>query len=282
MAFSTANAASEYLAASKQRIPMIKTATRTSVALIPFSVFDIAGLPGAGTLAGANSANGVVPTDATAGCPTINAFNGSNTGYLTKVEYFSSVICRIAIYDMLWKGGTYAFTAGTTNLSSQPAISARCPDYPGSGVVFGNGVEIWVEVSTAFLTGTAWQIQVTYTNSAGTTGRTSIVSAAQAAAALTLGKMFNLALQAGDSGVQKIESVIVTNGGTAMTAGAVNVLLLRKIWENRITVANSGGIDDIFKTGAPIVYTDSALITVITADSTSTGLPNVIAEITNA
>lgn len=282
MAFSTTNAASEYLAASKQRIPLVKTATRTSVALIPFSVFDLAGNPGAGTLAGANSANGVVPTDLVNGTPLINAFGSGNTGYLTKVEYYSSVISRIAIYDLLWKGGTYAYNSGTTNLSSQPAISSRCPDYPGSGTVFGNGVELWVEVSTAFSTGNSWQIQVTYTNSEGTTGRTSIISAAQAAAALTLGKMFQLALQAGDSGVQKIESVIATNGGTAMTAGAVNVLLMRKLWENRVGVANGGGIDDIFKTGSPVVYSDSALVLVITPDSTSTGLPNVTAEITNA
>ena len=48
-----------------------------------------------------------------------------------------------------------------------------------------------------------------------------------AAAALTLGKMFQLPLQAGDSGVQKIESVVVTNGTTAMTAGNFNVLVLR-------------------------------------------------------
>jgi hypothetical protein len=282
MAFSTTNGLNEYLASSKQRIPFVKTAARTSVAIIPFSVFDLAGNPGAGTLAGSSSAAGVVPTDATAGCPIINAFGGSNVGYLTKVEYFNSIISNLFIYDLLWKGGTYAFTAGTTNLSSQPAISSRCPDYPGSGTTFGNGVEIWVEVSTAFTTGTAWQVQVTYTNSTGTGSRTSIISAAQAAAALTQGKMFQLALQAGDSGVQKIDSVIVTNGGTAMTAGAVNVLLLRKLWSNRVTVANSGGIDDILKTGAPVVYTDSALFAVVQADSTSTGLPNMNIEISNA
>lgn len=282
MAFSSTNGFSEYLAGSKQRIPLIKTATRTSVALTPFSVFDLAGNPGAGTLAGSSSAAGVVPTDATTGCPTINDFGSGNTGYLSKVEYFSSVISRIAVYDLLWKGGTYAYNSGTTNLSSQPAISSRCPDYPGSGTTFGNGVEIWVEVSTAFATGNSWQIQVTYTNSAGTGSRTSIISAAQAAAALTLGKMFLLALQAGDSGVQKIDSVVCTNGGTAMTAGAVNVLLMRKVWENRITVANSGGVDDILKTGAPIVYADSAFVAVVTADSTSTGLPNLNLEICNA
>jgi hypothetical protein len=266
-----------YIAGAKQTIQQTRTATRTSVALIPFSVFDLAGLPGAGTLAGTSTANGVSPTDATAGCPGIDFSTG--TGYLGKVEYTSSVACRLYLYDMVFKAGAYAFTGGTTNLSSQPVISSRCPDYPGSGTVFGNGNQIWIEVSTAFLTGTSWQVQVTYTNSAGTGSRTSIISASQAAAALTLGKMFQLALQAGDSGVQKIDSVIVTNGGTAMTAGAFNVLILRPLWSNRVTVSNGGGIDTMLQTGMPIVYSNSAIITVVQADSTSTGLPNIIYQI---
>ena len=159
-----------YLAAAKQGVQLTKSATRTSVALIPFSVFDLAGQPGAGTLAGTSTSAGVVPTDATAGCPIINFSSG--TGYLTKVEYTSSVICRLYLYDMLFKAGAYAFTAGTTSLSAQPAISSRCPDYTG-GASFGVDNQIWIEVSTAFTTGTAWQVQVTYTNSAGTAGRTS-------------------------------------------------------------------------------------------------------------
>jgi len=62
---------------------------------------------------------------------------------------------------------------------------------------------------------------------------------------------------------------------------AVNVLIMRRLWGNRVTVANSGGIDDILKTGAPIVYADSALYTIVQADSTSTGLPNLTIEISN-
>lgn len=108
---------------------------------------------------------------------------------------------------MLFKAGAYAFTAGTTTLSAQPSYASRIP---ASGTDY-TGTEIWIEVTTAFVTGTAWQVQVTYTNQSGTAGRTSIISAAQAAAGLTLGKMFQIALQAGDTGVQKIESVIVTN-----------------------------------------------------------------------
>jgi hypothetical protein len=147
---------------------------------------------------------------------------------------------------------------------------------------FGNGCEIWVEVSTAFATGNSWQIQVTYTNSAGTSGRTSIISAAQNAAALTLGKMFQIALQAGDTGVQKIESVIATNGGTAMTAGAVNVLIMRPLWFNRVAIANGGGINNLLDTGMIQIYNDSALYLIVQPDSTSTGLPYVTIEIANA
>ena len=267
----------QWIAGAKQRLQLTKTATRTSVALIPFSVFDLAGQPGAGTLAGASTSAGVVPIDTTSGFPLVDFSTG--VGYLSKVEYTSSVISRLYLYDMLFKAGAYSYVAGTTGLNTQPAISSRCPDYPGSGSVFGNGNQIWIEVSTAFATGTAWQVQVTYTNSAGTTGRTSIISAAQAAAALTAGKMFQIALQAGDSGVQRIESVIVTNGGTAMTAGNFNVLILRPLWSNRVTVANGGGIDTMLQTGAPVVYTDSAFMLVVQPDSTSTGLPNVMFDI---
>jgi hypothetical protein len=270
----------QYIAASKQRVVINKLATRTSVAVVDFSLFDLAGNPGAGVLAGTSTASGVVPTDATAGCPIINFSTG--VGYLSKVEFASTAVGRLKLFDMLFKAGAYAFTAGTTTLSAQPVISQRCPDYPGSGVVFGNGNEIWIEVSTAFVTGTAWQVQVTYTNQAGTAGRTSIISAAQAAAGLTLGKMFMLALQAGDSGVQKIESVIVTNGGTAMTAGNFNVLIMRPLWTNgRVQVVGGGDIHDMLRTGMPIVYTDSALVLVAAPDSTSTGFPEIVLEIAN-
>lgn len=260
-----------YIASAKQQIPIVKTSARTSVALIPFSVFDLAGNPGAGTLAGTSTTAGVVPTSATAGCPTINAFGGSATGYLTRVDYSNTVLSRLYIYDMLFKAGAYAFNASQT-LSSQPAYSSRCPDYPGSGSVFGNGTELWVECVTAF-TGNP-TITITYTNQAGTTGRT---TGGFSIGAPTLGRLTQIPLQAGDSGISKIESVTCT----VATVGTFNVLVLRPLWAQRVTVANGGAIDDIFKTGMPIVYATSALIVVPLADSTSTGLPDMILEIAN-
>ena len=260
-----------YIASAKQIIPLTKTSARTGVALIPFSMFDLAGNPGAGVLAGTNTTAGLVPDDATAGVPVINAFGGSNVGYLTRVDFSNTVLSRLAIYDLLFKAGAYAFNALQT-LSAQPAFSSRCPDYPGSGLVFGNGNEIWVEAVTAF-TGNP-TITVTYTNQAGTAGRT---TGAFSIGAPTVGRMTQLPLQAGDSGVSKIESVTCT----VATVGTFNVLVLRPLWNNRVGVANAGGIDDIFKTGMPIVYTTSAIIAVPQADSTSTGLPDILIEIAN-
>lgn len=255
-----------YVASSKQRIQWCKTAARTTIAAQWFSLFELAGEPGAGTLAGSSTAAGVVPTDATTGCPVINAFGGSATGRLTKVEFGNSVACRIAIFDMLFKAGAYAFNAATS-LASQPSYSSRIPgaDYKGT--------EIWVETVTAATGNQTWA--VTYTNDAGTTARTT--GAVGVGSAPTLGRCWQLPLQAGDCGVQKIESV---TGGTG-SAGTANILVMRPLWTGRVRIANDGDIHDLLRTGMPQVYTDSALVVLAAADSTSSGVPELSLEVSN-
>jgi hypothetical protein len=89
-----------------------------------------------------------------------------------------------------------------------------------------------------------------------------------------------LGLQSGDTGVQRIESVIVTTGSA--TAGTFNVLITRPIWTSgRCMTANDGDIHDMLKTGLPIVYNDSALIIQVQADGTASGVPEVAFEIAN-
>lgn len=254
-----------YIAAPKQRLKINKTASRAAIALIPFGIFDLAGNVGAGVLAGTNTANGLVPTDATVGTPPINAFGGGSTGYLTGVDFSSSVACQIRLFDLLFKAGAYTFNANVT-LSAQPSYASRVP----SGTDF-SGTELWIEAVTAF---TGLQtITVTYTNQAGVTGRTT--GAIATAVAPTVGRMLMLPLQAGDSGVQKIESVV----SSVSTVGTFNVLVLRSLWAGRVKIANDGDIHDQFKTGAPVVFADSAIVAVITPDSTATGLPRIEAVI---
>lgn len=111
-----------FIASAKQYLSVAKTAARASVAASWFSVFDLAGNPGAGVLAGTSTAAGVVPTDATAGCPTIDAFGGGATGHLAQVDFGSSVACRLKLFDLVFKAGAYAFNAAQA-LSGQPVMA---------------------------------------------------------------------------------------------------------------------------------------------------------------
>lgn len=258
-----------YIGAPKQRILMLKTATRTTVATIPFTVFDLAGQPGAGTLAGSNTANGVVPTDAVAGYPVIGAL--TNKAWLTRVAYGSTVPGWITIYERLFLAGAYAFNANTT-LASQPSYAARVTFSNPAGADY-KGLQIWCEAVTAF-TGTP-SFQVNYLDEGGAAGDTGVVSAG---AALTLGRMFRMPLAAGDNGVQQITQV----RGTVASVGTFNVMVLRELWCGRVRTANDGEVHDLLRTGAPELFTDSALMLAIEADSTSSGLPDVTLEIADA
>lgn len=255
-----------YIAGIKQLVALYKTASRTSVANIPFSVFDQAGSPGAGTIAIGNTANGVVPTDATAGYPTIDAFSGSNKGYISKVIYNSSVACNLYLYDCVFSAGAYVFNADVT-LASQPSFSSRVPG--------GNnykGLELWIEAATAF-TGNQ-TVQINYLDQDGNAGDTGAIATGVAP---ILGRMLRLPLASGDVGVSGISRV----RSSVSTVGTFNVHIMRPLWMGRVFSANFGAVDDLLKTGMVEIFADSALRLVVQADSTATGLPWTNIEVVN-
>jgi hypothetical protein len=257
----------EYIAAQKEEITFSKSASTTAIAGQPTSIFDLAGNPAAGTLAGANTANGVVPTDATAGFPLISNFVASGIGSLTRIEFANTVAARHKFYDCLWKGGAYAFNANVA--VTPPSFSSRVP----GGTNF-KGLEIWIETVTAF-TGTP-SFNITFTNQDGTTGQVTGVTAAPAA--LGLKRMFKLPMPAGSNGVQAITNVACT----VATAGTFNVLVLRPlVGPMRVKVANDGDVYGIDRTGLEQMFQDMALFLIVWPDSTSTGLPDLVVEIVN-
>lgn len=255
------------IASTKQRVRWGKTATRTSVANAWFSTFDIAGQPGAGTLAGTSTTAGVVPTDVTAGYPLITAFGAGNTGYLGALSMANTVACRIAVFDRLFLAGAYAFNSNTA-LTAQPSYAGRLPNTDYSGL------ELWVEQVTAATGNQA--VTVTYTNEGGTGTRST--GAVGIGAAPTVGRCWNLPLQSGDSGVQKIDNV----QGTVATVGTFNVMVLRRLAEGRIIIANGIDRQSVIDVGALLqVFADSAFYVLVAADSTSTGLPEVNFQVVN-
>lgn len=254
-----------FIASAKQYLSMVKTASRPTVATGWFSLFELAGNPGAGVLAGTSTVAGVVPTDATAGCPTIDAFGASAVGYLAQVDFGSSVACRMKIFDLVFKAGAYAFNASQA-LSGQPSYAGRMP-----GGSYGD-TQLWVEAVTAFTGNPTFTI--TYTNQSGVTGRTATLVMSSAP---TLGRMLQIPLQAGDTGIQAVTKVVAT----VATVGTFNVLVLRPLWSGRCRTTNDGDVHDLTKTGMPEVFADSALFLAVAADSTSSGIPEIELVIAN-
>lgn len=248
----------DYIASNRREYTWYKSATRTTVAAIPFTLFDLAGQPGAGTLSPGNTANGLVPTDATDGYPAINAFSGS-AGYLTRVTWDNSVTCNISLFDRIFVAGAYAYNADTT-LASQPDYSGRVPN------LNYNGLELWVEQVTAS-NGTP-SIEINYLDQDGNAGDTGVFSLGSSQ---IVGRCTRIPLATGDTGIQQITRV----RSTVAMAGTFNVMVLRPLWRGRVAIANGAYKDDMLATGLPQVYTNSALYFLVDADSTSSGTPQV-------
>lgn len=256
----------DLVTAARQRLPWIKTTTRTTVGNTWFTMFDIAGNPGAGVLAGTSTTAGVVPTAATAGMPVINAFGGGAEGRLTRLWGTNTVVSIIRVYDLLFKAGAYANNANV-NLTGQPSFASRLPG--GSYA----GLEIWAEQVTAATGNQAVNVQ--YTDAVnGTLRQTGAVGIA---AAPTVGRCWQLPLQAGDSSPSLITNVT----GTVASAGTFNVLVLRPLGEIYVSIANGGYLQNFADLGIPQVFADSAFYFLVMPTSTSSGLPNVQFDVSN-
>jgi len=179
--------------------------------------------------------------------------DGDRLGYLTSVE-LSSVLTttgtarggRYMLYDRLFHAGAYPFNAAVV-LASQPSYASRVPG--GSYA----GLRIWFETVSNF-TGNP-TVTVTYTNEAGATGHTATFALGGAP---TVGYMFELPLQAGDYGVQKIESVT----GTIATVGTFNIIVMRRLFREHYGHRPLNGTPPrqwMDRLGMPQIFGDSCL-----------------------
>lgn len=242
---------------------VISKASVTGVAGFWYSLFFVGGAPATAAAIG-NTTSGVIPTDATAGAPIINAFTGANTGYLAGFDVSNTVAGAVRLYDRLYHVGPISGLAlATTTFTGQPTLT-RLPSSNTGGI----GLELWLEVTTTF-SATATTVTVGYTNSSGTSGRTATLDIASLSGQ-PVNRMFPFRLQAGDLGVQRVDNVVV--GGVVSTTGAFNLVLLRTVAEHNVmAVGISEPRQDPFKTGLPPVYADSCLVLMMLCTTSSTG-----------
>lgn len=258
----------------KQRIPYVKTNSVTTVAGVPFILINRAGFPEAGSLNPGNTTDGIVPTDATTGFPVIDNPQGANKLYISRVELHAPVAMSIWLFDVLFMAGqTTIPTSGTTTvtLGSPPSFSSRIPTLSDGTTPDYSSVELYILMSVAG-SNHAHTTSIDYLDQGGAAGNTGNQSTQN----LTVNRLIRCPLASGDTGVSAVAGYRV-NGITSAT-GAVSALAMRRLGKFRV----AGGLSSIYGpdyTGMPEIFSDSALMAVVLADSTSSSTPDITIEI---
>ena len=245
--------------ASGQRLPLQK-ASITTVSGYYYTLWTASGNPPVGSSNIGNTTSGLIPTDATIGAPTINAFTGSNTGYLGGFDASSAQTGVLSMYDRLWHAGAFSGTTlQTVTLSGQPTLTR----VPGDNY---SQLELWLEVVATF-SATNVTVTVSYMDGDGAT-QTATLDTTLTGAPINRMLPFRLA---NSKGIQKVLSV--TTSGSAASTGTFNLVIQRNIVDHTVVSANIGRPKkNAFDTGMPVVYADSCLALMWLAAASSSGV----------
>jgi hypothetical protein len=256
--------ASDYKSSLRQRILYSKTSTGWGGPNRYYSNLRIGGGSVAAASAPVNNTTGAILTSASTGFPPIADFGGA--GYITEIE--ASMLStnsafggyRWVLADILWYAGSYTGSSNVV-LSSQPSLIARIPDGDY------RGTQLWT-IGTGGAGVNTPEVTITYTNEVGVTGRSTGLFNFNAAASSNVGLQAHLApLQAGDLGIQKVESVV----GNGSTTYQHDIAIVRPLVSGRVGFGRSVRRLWLDAIGMPVVYPTSALTTLVSLDSASPG-----------
>lgn len=217
-----------------------------------------------GTMASpaARGSGGTLHVDSDSGYIPFTNAAGSNELRLAAMSWSCSSTSpqQLSLVDRVWSASGFSGTVATPQaVTGFPSLTR--PDSNGTGL------EMWVEIATQ-IGSSAVNITASYTNSAGTPGRTTVATTIGGTGLREINRLIPLYLQSGDTGVRSVESV--TLSGTTGTAGAFNVLLVKPI-----ALPMQGPIGGIMadwaRLGLPKVDSDAALMPIVMSGTTSTG-----------
>lgn len=189
------------------------------------------------------------------------AVGGQNV-HLSHLALASNQVASFLIADRLWSNSGLSTTLTTAQAITPVAIPARDND----GTTNGAGVLAAVEWSATGGAGTP-NATISYTNQAGTAGRSGVVASV---ATPPVGTFELFPLQSGDSGVRSIQSF---TWSATHTSGTFHLILFRPIvWVN-VPVANTAALVDAVTSGMPRLYDASCpFILQVPAATTATVL----------
>ena len=191
------------------------------------------GAPGAWSAGtpGINGRNTDGTTEGDLGCISAGT-PASGINYIRDIVTTASQAGTFILADVLWVNTGLVVTTTTAQAITQPTLPLR--DNLGTSNGFGIGAGILVTTATTNAAAIA-NITLSYTNSAGVSGRTATISSYPATA--VIGTFVPFQLAQGDIGVRSIQSITL---GTTLTAGAISLIAFNFLATVPVTVANIG------------------------------------------
>lgn len=249
-------------------IPFFKASTTNKAAAVPHAVGLIAaGFPAVFTPASPGLAGATVDgTTSTLGGTIPFTNPGSGNTYLAKVAAtIGATTAALDFFDLLWYNSGIAVTTTTAQTVSSVTLPAR----DNAGSTNGAGVTAWLYASVATTNGSAIaNTTISYTNSAGTSGRTGTVSLGGWPATATAGTFIPFTLAGGDVGVRSIQSITL---GTSYVTGTISLMLIRDICFVPFIAASTGTLLDWAGVGFSQLYNGTALSCYAVPTSTTVG-----------
>jgi hypothetical protein len=198
-----------------------------------------------GSIVGGGAPGSVaVPTNATDGSLRQTSPSGGRTQWCLGASCAPNSAGTLLIYDRLLHISALSGTAtGTQSVGG--AITRN---------VGGLGNEIWIEINTAIGT-TPTTIAATYTNQAGSTGRTTQSVAIGGAELREAQRMIPLTLASGDSGVQAVSQVQLA--ASTGTVGDFGIVVMQPLLALPVSAIGIGSIRNLL-TDIPGVFQVSA------------------------
>ena len=253
-----------------------KTGTASDAAGYHYGYWKDAGVlgawaPGTPGLAG-RATDGTTSTDA--GCIFFPDAGAGKVRYLTSASITATLAGAYSLWDVLWVNSGLVVTTTTAQTVNSVALPAR----DNNGTINGDGCSIGIYAVAAL--GNAAVVSnstISYTNSAGTSGRTATLSATvpnNFPATPVIGTVVWFELQAGDTGVQSIQSVTLN---TTLTSGTASVFIARKLIDLPLAVANISANYELNNGNGAVLYDNACILPFAqTSATTATNLTGTV------
>lgn len=252
------------IAAGKPAESILKAAFTGEVAGGFHSTLYLAGRPGAG-VAPTPGLGGAALTSYSGQIPFPAAVGGQNV-HLARFEAAQAAnVGGVILADRLWHNSGFTITTTTAQTVNSVAFPAR----DRNGSTNGVGVEVGLEFSATSTNAAISNTTMSYTNDAGTAGRTATLPTTTTS--ILAGTFLPFLLAAGDTGVRSIQSLTL---GTSYLTGTCHLVAYRRIAALGTPLANVAAMADGIALGLPRCYDGTVPWLIYQLISTAAGITN--------